>query len=60
MSAKELEVAEAFGVDVSKLLPEEQLPPPELFPKRIGWAVRQEGRERVFDAMQWGVPLQMS
>lgn len=59
MTAKELELAAAFGVDVSKLLPEEQIPPPELFPKRIGWVVRQEGGQRVLDAMQWGVPLQM-
>jgi putative SOS response-associated peptidase YedK len=59
MSAKQLELAAAFGVDISKLLPEEQLPPPELFPKRPGLIVRQQGGERVFDVLPWGVPLKV-
>ena len=59
MSAKQLELARRFGVDVSNLHPEEQLPPPELFPKRIGWVVRQDGGSRILDMMQWGVPLKM-
>jgi putative SOS response-associated peptidase YedK len=59
MTAKELELARHFGIDVSKLLPEEQLPPPELFPKRIGWIVRQQDGQRSLAAMRWGVPLKM-
>jgi putative SOS response-associated peptidase YedK len=57
MSAKQLELAAAFGIDISKLLPEEQMPPPELFPQRPGLIVRQQDGERIFDVMPWGVPL---
>lgn len=32
------------------------LPPPELFPKRHAWAVRQEDGRRVLDVMSWGFP----
>jgi hypothetical protein len=31
--------------------------PPELFPKRKGWVVREDSAQRVLDVMQWGVPL---
>lgn len=57
VSAKQIEIAKRYGIDPSTLSPEpEPLPPPELFPKRIGWVVRKEG-ERRLDAMRWGVPL---
>ena len=58
VSAKQLEVAERYGFDISKLFPEpDPLPPPELFPKRWAYVVRKENSERVLDVMQWGVPL---
>jgi hypothetical protein len=34
-------------------------PPRELFPKRLGWVVRQDGAQRLLDMMHWGVPLKM-
>lgn len=57
MSAKQAEVARRFGVDPALIMPEpERLPPPELFPKRLGWVVRKEEGARVLDAMTWGFP----
>jgi putative SOS response-associated peptidase YedK len=50
-------VALRFGVDPALIMPEpERLPPPELFPRRLGWVVRKEGGARVLDRMQWGFP----
>jgi putative SOS response-associated peptidase YedK len=55
VNAKQAEVAKRFGVN---LIPEpERLPPPELFPKRIGWVVRDTPDGRSLDVMTWGVPL---
>jgi len=60
MSAKQVELARAFGVPEHLIMPEpEPLPPPELFPKRIGWVVRNEGGTRTLDAMAWGIPRKM-
>jgi putative SOS response-associated peptidase YedK len=57
MSAKQAEVARRFGVDPTLIMPEpERLPPPELFPKRLGWVVRKEDGTRFLDAMTWGFP----
>jgi putative SOS response-associated peptidase YedK len=57
MSAKQVELARAFGVPEHLIMPEpEPLPPPELFPKRIGWVVRKEGGTQVLDMMTWGFP----
>lgn len=57
MSAKQVEVAIAFGVDPALIMPEpERLPPPELFPKRAGWVVRKEDGVRILDIMTWGFP----
>jgi putative SOS response-associated peptidase YedK len=57
MSAKEAELALRFGIDPKLIMPEpERLPPPELFPKRVGWVVRMEGGARVLDSMTWGFP----
>ena len=45
MSAKQAELAQCFGIDPALIMPEpEPLPPPELFPKRSGWIVRQVRR----------------
>jgi putative SOS response-associated peptidase YedK len=58
MTAKQAELAARFGV--ASPYPEDvTFPPPELFPKRLGWVVRQEGAQRALDVMQWGVPLKM-
>jgi len=44
MSAKQADLAKAFGLPEHLIMPEpEPLPPPELFPERIGWVVRKEG-----------------
>jgi hypothetical protein len=38
MSAKQVELAQRFGIDPKLIMPEPTpLPPPGLFPKRIGW-----------------------
>jgi putative SOS response-associated peptidase YedK len=58
MTAKQAELAAQFGVQPP--YPEDvTFPPPELFPKRPGWVVRQDGAQRVLDVMRWGVPLKM-
>ena len=52
MTAKQQELALKFGIDPALIMPEpDPLPPPELFPKRIGWVVRQEEGRRVLDTM---------
>lgn len=57
MSAKQAELAQRFGIDPALIIPEpEPLPPPELFPKRPGWVVRQEGGARVLAVTTWGFP----
>lgn len=60
VSAKQIEIARAFGFDVSKLMPEpERLPPPELFPRKDGWIVRKQDGEQMLDVMHWGIPRRM-
>jgi putative SOS response-associated peptidase YedK len=55
VTAHQAEIAARFGVI---LTPEpERLPPPELFPKRSGWVVRQHEGQRRLEVMQWGVPF---
>jgi putative SOS response-associated peptidase YedK len=55
MTAGRRAIAERYGIAVE---PEyEDLPPPELFPKRPAWVVRQEGGERRAEIMRWGVPF---
>jgi putative SOS response-associated peptidase YedK len=58
VTAKQIEIAQRYGVDPAMLFPEpETLPPPELFPKRIGWVLRKEDGVRRLEAMRWGIPL---
>lgn len=58
MTAKQRELAERFGVEPP--YPDDLVfPPPELFPKRMAWVVREESGRRMLDVMQWGVPLRI-
>lgn len=60
MSAKQVDVARAFGISEHLIMPEPTpLPPPELFPKRIGWIVRKEGGAKMLDTATWGFPPPM-
>lgn len=52
MTARQAELAARFSVEPI-YAPDESFPPPELFPKRMGWVVRQEGDRRVLDIMRW-------
>lgn len=57
MTAKQAELAAKFGIDPTLIMPEpERLPPPELFPKRLAYVVREEDGKRALDAMAWGFP----
>lgn len=54
ITAARAAIAARFGVTV---YPDaDTLPQPELFPKRIGWVVRQIDGQRILNQMQWGVP----
>jgi putative SOS response-associated peptidase YedK len=55
MTAKQAELAARFGI-VAPYPEDETYPPPELFPKRMGWVVRKEAGARLLDVMQWGFP----
>lgn len=62
MSAKQQELAIRYGIEAP--YPEDvTVPPPELFPDRIGWIVRPaaagEGGSRVLDTAAWGFPMQV-
>jgi putative SOS response-associated peptidase YedK len=60
VSAKQMELAERYGFDIDKLMPEpDPLPPPELFPKKPGWIVRKQDGALSLDVMQWGIPRHM-
>ena len=55
VTAARAAAAARFGVTV---IPEaENLPPPELFPKRPAWVVRRQDGQRQLDFMQWGFPF---
>lgn len=57
MTADRAELARRYGVDVpdrDDIVP----PPPELFPERPAWVVREEGGRRALDVMEWGFPFQ--
>lgn len=56
MTAKQAELARRFGIEPP--YPDDvTVPPPELFPKRHAWVVRETGGRRILDIMAWGVPL---
>ena len=55
MSANQAELAARYGI--VGFPPDLTLPPPELFPKRMAWTIREEDRERVAEPMAWGFPM---
>ena len=55
MSAKQAELARRYGVQ--PFYPEDATyPPPELFPDKPAWVVRELDSARVLDTMTWGFP----
>lgn len=55
MTANQAELAARYGITLP--YPEDlTIPPPELFPDRIGWIVREDGDERLLDTAGWGFP----
>lgn len=56
MSAADEALARRYG---AVILPDLQLPAPELFPKKSAFVVRQENGRRILDVMAWGVPTQV-
>lgn len=60
MTSKQDELALRFGIDPALIMPEPgPLPPPELFPDKPGWMVREEEGRRVLDVASWGFPTQV-
>lgn len=55
MTAKQAELAARYGVE--PIYPEDvTYPPPELFPKKLAYVVRQSDKGRLLDTMAWGFP----
>ena len=50
------EIAERYSVTLP-YAPDEMFPPPELFPRRPAWVVREEEGARRLGVMMWGVPV---
>jgi putative SOS response-associated peptidase YedK len=58
MTAKQRELAARFGI--ASPYPEDvTVPPPELFPKKPAWIVRDDHGRRVLDVASWGFPHQV-
>jgi len=58
MTAAQAELARRYGVEVP--YPEDETyPPPELFPDKPAWIVRDVEGERLLDVMAWGFPHQV-
>jgi putative SOS response-associated peptidase YedK len=58
MSASQADLAARYGI-ASPFPPDLTIPPPELFPKKPAYVVRQEGGARVPDVMAWGFPTKV-
>ncbi len=54
MTASRIELLKRFSIDGAAEIDPVSLPPPELFPKRSGWTVRQAAATRVLATMRWG------
>ena len=58
MTAKQTELAARFGI--APIYPEDAtFPPPELFPKKSAFVVREELGRRLLDTMAWGFPRKL-
>ena len=58
MTAKQAELAARYGID--PIYPEDAtFPPPELFPKKPAFVVREELGRRRLDIMGWGFPRKL-
>ena len=55
MTEGQIALAQRYGV-ATPFPPDLTIPPPELFPKRMAWVVRQEEGARMLDVMPWGWP----
>lgn len=55
MTAKQAELAAAYGI-AAPYPADITIPPPELFPKRPAYVVRQHNGARLLDTMSWGFP----
>ncbi len=55
MTAKQAELAARYGI-VSPYPDDLTIPPPELFPDKPAYVVRETGGERILDTMSWGFP----
>lgn len=56
MTASQAELATRYGVTVP-YPPDLDIPPPELFPKRMAWTIREVAGARVKEPMTWGFPI---
>lgn len=55
MTAKEAELAARYGI-VLPYPADLTVPPPELFPDKPAYVVREQGGTRILDTMSWGFP----
>ncbi|WP_281252581.1 SOS response-associated peptidase [Sphingomonas dokdonensis] len=55
MTAKESDLAARYGI-VSPYPEDLTIPPPELFPDKLAYVVRDQGGARILDTMSWGFP----
>ncbi|TKD51550.1 SOS response-associated peptidase [Sphingomonas baiyangensis] len=55
MTANQAELAARYGI--AAFPPDLTIPPPELFPKRAAWTIREQDGVRTAEAMAWGFPI---
>lgn len=55
MTEAQIALAARYGVE-APFLPDHTIPPPELFPDKPAFVVRQQGGSRVIGTMAWGFP----
>lgn len=55
MTEGQIALAARYGVE-APFTPDHTIPPPELFPDKPAYVVRQEGGARTLDIMRWGFP----
>lgn len=55
MTANQAALAARYGI--AGFPPDLTLPPPELFPKRAAWTIREDDGERIAEPMAWGFPM---